>query len=346
VWQWNACVDVFLKASKFQNGPDPEAGSLAKKKVVGQAMMQTTLQDSIRVEGVGVHSGSRARLTLHPAEAGSGYTFLRTHLPDGNPCLIDARHTSVTATALCTVIRGERGASISTVEHVLAALSGLGIDNALIEVDSEEMPIMDGSSRVFVDAILQTGIRALPKARKVVKVLRKVSVSHGDAHAELSPSSEGLIFDVEIDFAHQSIGRQRRIFELSPQAFDQDIASARTFGFFSDAEKLRAAGFAKGASLDNTVVMDDRSVMNPSGLRFGDEFVRHKILDAVGDLALAGATLQGSYKAYCPGHRINFMMLDALFSDRANYAIVDAVTSRKTAGKVELAAALRAPDRN
>jgi UDP-3-O-[3-hydroxymyristoyl] N-acetylglucosamine deacetylase len=309
-------------------------------------MNQTTLQETVLVEGVGVHGAKPVRLLLHPAEARSGLTFLRTNLEGGQRCLIDARHTSITATALCTVVSGENGASISTVEHVLSALAGLGVDNALIEVDGPEMPIMDGSSLAFVEAIEQAGIRVLPRQRKVVKVLRKVSVELGRAHAELTPSEAGLHFDVEIDFDDAAIGRQRRLFTLEPRAFRRDIASARTFGFLKDAEKLRGMGYALGASLENTVVVDSDGVMNPDGLRYGDEFVRHKILDAIGDLSLAGATLQGSYRAFCPGHKLNFMMLDALFSNRANYAIVETIDARGSAGRVDAAAALLAPDRN
>ncbi len=309
-------------------------------------MKQSTLQERVLIEGVGVHSGKPVRLVLHPAEAGSGFTFLRTNLPGDTKCLIDARYSSVTATALCTVVEGENGAAISTVEHVLAALSGLGVDNVLIEIDGDEMPIMDGSAAMFVDAIDQVGIKEQSPRRKVVKVLRKVRVELGSAHAELLPSDRGLQFDVEIDFDNEHIGRQRRVFDLGPNTFRRDIANARTFGFLKDAEKLRSMGYARGASLDNTVVIDDVGVMNPSGLRHGDEFVRHKILDAIGDLSLAGWTLQGAYRAYCPGHKLNFMMLDALFGNRANYAIIEASDSRSQQNRVEISLAAHAPDRS
>jgi UDP-3-O-[3-hydroxymyristoyl] N-acetylglucosamine deacetylase len=309
-------------------------------------MKQSTLRTSVTIDGVGVHGGKPSRLTLHPAEAGSGYTFLRSGLPDGGYGLIDARHTSVKATALCTVVEGEGGASVSTVEHVLAALAGMGVDNAVIEVNSGEMPIMDGSSAAFVEEIRRAGLRRLSAPRKVVKVLRPVSVSLGRAHAELVPASSGLRFDVEIDFENPVIGRQRRVFDLGADEFEREIASARTFGFLADAEKLRGMGFARGSSLDNTIVVDEDSVLNPDGLRFGDEFVRHKILDAVGDLALAGSTIEGAYRAYCPGHKLNFMMLDALFADRANYAIVEPEQSPARAARVEMAAIALAPDRS
>jgi UDP-3-O-[3-hydroxymyristoyl] N-acetylglucosamine deacetylase len=308
-------------------------------------MKQSTLRSSVTVDGIGVHSGKPSRLTLHPAEAGSGFTFLRSGLAGGRYSLIDARHTSVKATALCTVVEGEGGARLSTIEHVLAALAGMGIDNAVIEVDSEEMPIMDGSSIRFVEAIGRAGIRQLHATRKVVKVLRPVSVNLGRAHAELTPAPSGLRFDVEIDFENKAIGRQRRMFDLDPASFERDIAKARTFGFLADAEQLRAAGYARGSSLDNTIVLDESSVLNPDGLRFGDEFVRHKILDALGDLSLAGASIEGMYRAYCPGHKLNFMMLDTLFDDRANYAIVEASKPRNHAARVEMAAAALAPDR-
>jgi UDP-3-O-[3-hydroxymyristoyl] N-acetylglucosamine deacetylase len=305
---------------------------------------QTTISRRVTLRGVGVHQARPTVLSIAPAEAGSGYTFLRTGLPGNAQSIIDGRYNSVTQTDLCTVI-GDHPASISTIEHLIAALAGLGVDNALIEIDGPEVPIMDGSSSLFVEAIDKAGIVTLDAARKVIKVLRPVEVSLGRAHARLEPQEHGFTLDVEIDFDAAVIGRQRRITHLSPDSFRKDIAFARTFGFHKDLEKLLAIGFAKGASLENTIALDDTGVMNPDGLRASDEFVRHKTLDAIGDLALAGRRLQGCYVAFCPGHKLNNLMLQALFADPTNYMVVSTETGARPASVISLPqGAALAPD--
>jgi len=292
---------------------------------------QTTLRAAVSLSGVGVHSGDEVKMTLHPAEAGHGIAFLRTGLPGGLDRIIDARHLSVTATELCTVVGDRDGGAVATIEHLLAALTGLGVDNVLVEIDGPEVPILDGSSAEFVDAIDQVGIVAMNTSRRYLKVVRPIRVTQGRGFAELVPNDRNFRLDVEIDFPAPVIGRQRKAVDLSPALFRREISRARTFGFMRDVEKLWAAGFALGASLDNTVAIGDTGVINPEGLRFADEFVRHKILDAVGDLSLAGLPLLGTYRSYCGGHRLNFAVLEALFSSRANYAIVDAGARREPA---------------
>ena len=286
-------------------------------------MKQTTLADQVVIEGIGVHQGRPARVVLHPAEAGSGIIFHRTNLPNGRERLIEARSSSVRDTQLCTVIGDATGATVATIEHLMSALAGLGIDNVVVEVDGPEMPILDGSSRLFVDAIDQVGVKTLNVARKVVKVLKPVKVEHGNSIVELLPRDSGFRLDVEIAFDSKVIGRQAYGFELEPRAYRREIASARTFGFMRDVEKLWKAGLALGASLENTIAVGEDAVVNPEGLRYPNEFVRHKLLDAIGDLALAGYAIQGHYKAFCPGHKLNAMILDALFADRTAYAIVE-----------------------
>jgi UDP-3-O-[3-hydroxymyristoyl] N-acetylglucosamine deacetylase len=309
---------------------------------------QTTLADQIVIEGVGVHSGRPAQVLLHPAEAGSGITFLRTNLPNGRERQIPARHHSVCNTDLCTVIGDGAGASISTVEHLMSALAGLGVDNVLVEVDGPEMPILDGSARLFVEAIDQVGLRSLGATRKVVKVLKPVRVELGNAVAELLPRDHGFRLDAEIVFDSPVIGRQSYGFELDAARYRREIASARTFGFMRDVERLWKAGLALGASLENTVAIGEDAVVNPEGLRFPNEFVRHKLLDAVGDLALAGYTIQGHYKALCPGHKLNVMVLDALFSDRSAHAIIETPVRRPARGVGDVLQPLAAfaPDLN
>jgi len=284
---------------------------------------QTTLADQVVIEGIGVHQGRPARVVLHPAEAGSGITFLRTNLPNGRERLIEARNHSVRDTQLCTVIGDETGATIATIEHLMSALAGLGIDNVLVEVDGPEMPILDGSSRLFVDAIDQVGIRTLAAPRKVIKVLKPVRVELGGAFVELLPREQGFRLDVEIAFDSKVIGRQAYGFDLDPTAYRREIAAARTFGFMRDVERLWKAGLALGASLENTIAVGEDAVVNPEGLRFSNEFVRHKLLDAIGDLALAGYAIQGHYRAFCPGHKLNAMVVDALHADRSAFVLVE-----------------------
>jgi UDP-3-O-[3-hydroxymyristoyl] N-acetylglucosamine deacetylase len=284
---------------------------------------QTTLRAAVSLTGIGVHSGAPAGICLKPSSANSGVVFLRTGIEDMPPQLIHARHTKVSATELCTVI-GERGqASVSTVEHLMSACAGLGLDNVLVEIDGPEMPIMDGSAREFVAAIEATGLTTLAAPRRYLKVLQPVRIEQGRAFAELSPAEQGFRLDVEIDFDSPVIGRQRKIFDLDARAYAGEIARARTFGFMRDVEQLWKAGFAQGASLENTVAVGEDKVINPEGLRYGDEFVRHKVLDAIGDLALAGYPIVGEFRSYCGGHRMNVRILEALFADRANFAIVE-----------------------
>jgi UDP-3-O-[3-hydroxymyristoyl] N-acetylglucosamine deacetylase len=289
---------------------------------------QKTLRRRVEVTGVGVHSAAPAQLVLHPADVDSGVVFLRTGLPGGRERLLEARRSNVTQTALCTMLGDASGASVCTVEHLLAALSGLQIDNVLIEIDGPETPIMDGSAAEFVSAIDQAGVVHQSRARRHLKILKPVRVEREGGFAEFLPASRGFRVDVEIDFTSPAIGRQRCAFTVDPATFRRELARARTFGFVGDIRKLWEAGFALGSSLDNSVAIDDDVVLNPEGLRYKDEFVRHKALDAIGDLSLAGAPIVGLYRTYRPGHRLNALALEALFATRSAYEIVDAPTPK------------------
>ena len=304
------------------------------------AAKQTTLRDRIVLSGAGVHSNAPARLVIHPSKANTGVSFLRTGLPGGRERQIEARYSRVSMTELCTVL-GAQGESVSTVEHLLAAFSGLGVDNAVVEVDGPELPIMDGSAAAFVEAIDQVGLVQLSASRRYIKVLKPVRIENGRSFSELRPADKGFRLEVEIDFATGAIGRQKKVIDLDPATFRRDISRARTFGFLADVERLWKAGFALGASLENTVALDGDRVVNPGGLRYADEFVRHKTLDAIGDLALAGAPIIGCYRSYCGGHKMNVSVLEALFADRANYQIIEA-QPRREAPRADLALALRA----
>lgn len=290
---------------------------------------QTTLRSAVSLSGIGVHSGKEVQVVLRPADVNHGIKFLRTGLPQGRERLINAKYVSVSATALCTVVGDEESGAVSTVEHLMAALYGLGIDNALIDINGAEMPILDGSAAPFVEALDNVGLVKQHASRRYVKVLKPVRVENGRSFSELVPNDRGFRLDVDIDFDSSAIGRQRMVTDLSPDVFRRDISRARTFGFMSDVEKLWKVGFALGSSLENSVAIDGDRILNPEGLRYPDEFVRHKLLDAVGDLSLAGMPLLATYRSYCGGHKMNFLVLEALFSDRSNYAIVEAAAPRE-----------------
>lgn len=302
---------------------------------------QATIGAPVTLSGVGVHSGKTVHLHLHPAQADHGIVFLRTGLPHSQDRLIEAKLASVTATELCTVIGEQASGAVATIEHLMSALCGIGVDNLLIEIDGAEVPILDGSSKPFVEAIDEVGLVRSRAPRKYLKVLKPVRVQRGIATAELLPNPHGFRLDVAIDFQNPIIGKQRKVLDLSPATYRDEIALARTFGFIGDVEKLWKAGFALGASLDNTVAIGEDRVMNPEGLRFADEFVRHKMLDAIGDLSLGGYPLLATYKSFCSGHRLNVAALEELLSDRANYAIVDG--ARRQAGHAEIGSGIAVP---
>jgi UDP-3-O-[3-hydroxymyristoyl] N-acetylglucosamine deacetylase len=283
---------------------------------------QTTIAREIELTGTGVHSGAPVSMVLHPAEADTGYRIIVTRR--GRVLAeIPAHVDNVKSLTLCTVIGNDAGVTVSTVEHLLAALRGLSIDNCYIEVDSKELPIMDGSSAPFVDAIDDVGVRELAAPRKYIKVLKPIRVEDGCCWGEISPHS-GFHLDVEIDFESPLIGRQRLSHELSPGIFRHELARARTFGFMSDVERLWKAGLALGANLSNTVVLGNDRVVNKEGLRLPQEFVRHKMLDAVGDLSLAGLPLLAAFKSSRGGHKLNANVLKALFADSGAWTVVQA----------------------
>ena len=283
---------------------------------------QTTIAGEILLTGTGVHSGAPVSLTLHPAEADTGIRFIVTK-DDDVVADIPADFRSVANATLCTVLGHSSGASVATVEHLLAALRGLCVDNVYIEIDNCEVPIMDGSAAPFVQAIDEMGVRELDASRKFIKVLKPIRVEDGGCWGELLPHP-GFFLDVEIEFDTPLIGRQRMSVELNPGVFRQELSRARTFGFMRDVEKLWASGRALGASLENTVAIGDDRVINPEGLRYVNEFVRHKALDAIGDLALSGAPLLAAYRSKRGGHRLNSLMLRTLFADPFAWTIVQA----------------------
>jgi len=255
--------------------------------------------------GLGVHNGRNTRVALEPASADAGIIFvadgqeIEALLPNAQAL---QRQTSLIA----------NGVAIATIEHLVAALMSLGVDNAVVHVTGGEVPAMDGSARCFVDAIDEVGVVFLKQHKKILRVVAPVRVSDGAAWAQLTPASSGMSFDVEVAF-RQPIGRQRHILSLTPETFRHELASARSFGSLDEAQRLWSQGLALGASLENSLVYDERGVLNPHGLRYENECARHKMLDAVGDLALAGAPLIGAFRSYRSGHRLNVSLLKAAF---------------------------------
>jgi UDP-3-O-[3-hydroxymyristoyl] N-acetylglucosamine deacetylase len=264
---------------------------------------QHTLKAAVQFSGVGVHTGKTVSVTLSPAAAHSGVAFVRTDVGDRDP-RISARTDTVCETRLGTVIGNAAGVTVSTVEHLMATFCGLGVDNALVTLNGPEAPIMDGSAEPFVRMLDRVGLRPQAAGREYIEILEPIVVTDGDKRAALLPA-DAFEIDLEIVFDTAAIGRQRLELTVDETVFRRDLADSRTFGFLHEVEALRAAGLARGGSMDNVVVIDGGSVLNPQGLRRPDEFVRHKAMDAIGDLYLLGAPLIGRYEALCPGHALN-----------------------------------------
>ncbi|ARE40026.1 UDP-3-O-[3-hydroxymyristoyl] N-acetylglucosamine deacetylase [Rhodovulum sp. P5] len=273
--------------------------------------MQTTLKAPISFSGTGLHSGRAVQVTIHPASAEYGVWFRRTDL-EGRDALIPARWDAVVPSRLCTMV-SNGNAEVSTVEHLMAALAGCGVHNALIEIDGPEVPVMDGSAAPFVEGILARGLRRLDAPVRAVRILETVEVTEGEARAALSPANN-LEIDFAIDFAEGAIGRQEKTLSMANGSFVRELCDSRTFCRNADVEAMRANGLALGGSLDNAVVFDGDIVLNPDGLRHDDEPVRHKMLDALGDLYLAGTPILGRYTGIRAGHALTNRLLRALFA--------------------------------
>lgn len=288
-------------------------------------ILQRTLKTPISCSGIGLHSGEKVTITLFPAEPDTGIVFRRTDLGDGG-VNIPASWRHVADTRMCTTLGiegpGKAGQiKVGTVEHLLAAIAGCHIDNLVVELNGPEVPIMDGSSAPFVFLVDCAGVTEQKAERRAIQILKQVAVGTHDAMASLAPSP-GFSVSFEIDFEAAAVARQEYFISLDNGAFKSEIARARTFGFAEDVKKLHAAGLALGGSLDNAVVVDGDRIMNPDGLRYDNEFVRHKVLDAVGDLALAGAPIVGHFHGFRSGHGTHNKLLRALFANRAAWRFV------------------------
>ena len=282
---------------------------------------QKTIKNEISFSGIGLHSGKKSQVTIKPSEVNSGINFFRTDASDlKKNALIMALWHNVSSTTLSTTI-SNGDVSVSTIEHLMSALSGMHIDNALILIDGPEVPIMDGSSKPFVELFEKAGLLKQKEYRKILKVIKAVEVSNGESLVKILPSDYFSI-DFEIFFDSHLINSQSCQLQLINGNYKSDVASARTFGFEKDVQKLRENGFALGGSLENAVVVGDNNILNKGGLRFKDEFVRHKILDSIGDLYLAGYPVQGYFSGKKSGHYLNNQLLSKILSDHTNFEII------------------------
>lgn len=284
-------------------------------------MRQNTLKSSIGCTGIGLHSGRKMSMTLHPAEAGAGIVFRRTDI-GGDAGAIAASWRNVVDTRMATTIGNEDGVRMATVEHLMAAFAGCGVDNAVVEIDGPEVPVMDGSAAPFVFLIECAGLRVQDAPRLAIRIEKPVKVGDAGKGVSLTPDSAFSV-SFEIDFDNAQVAQQRLSLRLVNGTFKTDIARARTFGFADEVDALRKAGLARGGSLDNAVVISGDSVLNGDGLRYQDEFVRHKILDCVGDLYLAGAPIIGAVDAVRSGHALNHRLLVGLFEDPDAWSLVE-----------------------
>ena len=280
---------------------------------------QQTVKNQFVLKGIGLHSGIKVNLTVQPAKIGNGIKFIRTDLSKDNS--INALWSNVTSTNHCTTISNDKGASVSTIEHLMSALSGMHIDNANILIDGPEIPIMDGSSFPFVEQLEFSGIDVQNVDRKFLLINKEIQVSYKDSYAKIIPNKQFSI-DFEIEFESDLINKQSCQLQLINGNYKSDISTARTFGFEKDVDYLRSNGLALGGSLDNAVVVGENNILNKEGLRFEDEFVRHKILDSIGDLYLAGNPMQGYFYGNKSGHYLNNQLLRKLFSDKSNFDLI------------------------
>lgn len=286
-------------------------------------MKQRTIKKSVEIVGIGLHKGVPVKMTLEPLEADMGIIFYR----NDEAITIELSPENVIDTKMATVI-GKDGVIISTIEHLLSAIYAYGIDNLRIVLDNDEIPILDGSSSGYCLLIDEVGIKELDVTKKAIKIKQEVSVEMDGKFVKVKPSNH-IIYDFSIDFEHPAIGEQEFKFDYSIADYKENISRARTFGFLHEVQYLRSIGLAQGGSLDNAIVLDDQKILNPEGLRYDDEFVRHKILDAIGDMCLLGYTMIGEYNAHAGSHHLNHLLTKKLLENPANYEIIDLEAATK-----------------
>jgi UDP-3-O-[3-hydroxymyristoyl] N-acetylglucosamine deacetylase len=307
-----------------------ETDTMAANSVsAGKVVRQQTLKNSIHCSGVALHSGVRVNMNLHPAEADTGIVFRRTDAAGGTE--VQALWRNAIETPLCTTLVDSKGNQVATIEHLMSALNACGIDNAVIELNGPEVPIMDGSAAPFVFLIECAGVAVLDSPRRALRILSEVTVSEPHRSASLTPGS-GFTVGFEIDFGDTLIGRQEWFTEVNESSFKRDVARARTFGLAQDIEKMRALGLARGGSLENAIVINGQEILNEEGLRFHNEFVRHKVLDSIGDLYLIGTPIIGHFHGDRAGHALTLRLLQALFAEEEAWEWTELTVAPAAAG--------------
>jgi UDP-3-O-[3-hydroxymyristoyl] N-acetylglucosamine deacetylase len=285
--------------------------------------LQKTLKKKIQFSGVGVHNGRAVSMSIEPAESDTGITFIRSDLDKNN--VIKAIIDNVVDSRLCTKIKNSDGIFVATIEHLMAAFSALGIDNAIVKINSSELPALDGSSNEYVKKIISSGIKVLNKRKKVFRVLKKIEVKNGDRFISITPSNR-LSINISINYPETIIGYSEYSYTHSQESFVNDLSKARTYTLYEDIEKMRIAGLAIGGSLNNAIVVDKYKILNPEGLRLDKEFVKHKTLDCIGDFYLLGIQLVGNINCFAPGHNLNQKLIKEILKNRDNYIIEDMIS--------------------
>ena len=283
------------------------------------AEKQKTISKSITITGIGLHTGNNVSMTLNPAPPNTGFVFRIKK--DKSTVFIKAIYSNVHSTELCTLLSDGNGNNISTVEHILSALHGLEIDNVYIDLDSNEVPVCDGSSIIFINSLKKNGFQSQDNFKKFIKIKKVIEVKDNEKTARVSPFDQTMI-TCNVEYPHKRIGKQSISLTLTPDLYETQISPARTFGFVKDVDKLKEKGLILGGSLDNAIVLDDEKVLNKDGLRFTDEFVRHKVLDFIGDISLAGHKIIGSFYTSHSGHELNLKLLKEIFSSNYNWELI------------------------
>ena len=296
-------------------------------------LLQKTLKRKINFSGVGVHSGRAVSMSIEPAEADTGIVFERTDLEKNN--VIKAVIDNVVDSRLCTKIKNSSGIYVSTIEHLMAALSALGIDNAIVKINTSELPALDGSSNEYVKKIINSGIKTLNKSKKIFKVLKEVKVKSGERFISITPSNR-LSINISINYPETIIGHSQYFYTHTQDNFINDLSKARTYTLYEDIEKMRTAGLAIGGNLNNAIVVDKYKILNPEGLRLEKEFVKHKTLDCIGDFYLLGMQLVGNIECFAPGHNLNQQLIREILKNKENYRIEEIIPENNNKNFLDL----------
>ena len=285
-------------------------------------MQQITINKQIKLSGIGLHSGKPVHLSIIPASENTGIIFKRVDIADSQQNIIKADYNNVSDTKLCTLLSNSYGVSVGTIEHLMSALAAFLIDNVIIEIDAPEIPILDGSSKIFVNEIKKVGLHYQNSSKSVLKILKPVEINSDKWKIKIIPS-DSLVVDATIDFDNKVIGNQNFLFDFEKNSYEKEISKARTFTFLKDVKFLQSQGLALGGNLDNAIVVDENKILNTSGLRYKNEFIRHKILDLIGDIYLCGYYIEGKIIANKMGHQANNLLIKEIFKNPENYMVKD-----------------------